>query len=170
MNKKTKKSFGKAIIIHALVICWMVVIFCFSAQPGEESGDLSEGVTYWLVSLFDGIFNLRWDESKLLEITDAIDYPIRKAAHMTEFGILSLLCYVACCTYERIRVGKRRFIVALLFVFFYAITDEVHQLFVPNRYGCFTDVLVDTTGGVIALLILYGIIRIIRKIKSKINF
>ena len=95
MNREKQRVSHKKVILHVLVVCWMIVIFCFSAQQGEDSGDLSEGVTYWLVSLFEKLFHLGWDEHKLLEITEAVGYPIRKIAHMTEFGILSLLSYAA---------------------------------------------------------------------------
>ena len=47
--------------------------------------------------------------------------------------------------------------------FLYACTDEIHQLFVPGRAGKFTDVLIDTTGGIIMLLFIALVTRVARK-------
>ena len=47
--------------------------------------------------------------------------------------------------------------------FLYACTDEFHQLFVPGRAGRFTDVLIDTTGGIIMLLFIALVIHVARK-------
>jgi len=41
----------------------------------------------------------------------------------------------------------------------YAITDEVHQLFVPNRQGSPWDVLIDSIGGAAGLLVLWAVGR-----------
>ena len=69
MNNRTKNTVLKKVALHGLVVCWMIVIFCFSAQPGEESGNLSESFTYWMVRFLESIFDFGWDELKLLEIT-----------------------------------------------------------------------------------------------------
>jgi VanZ family protein len=54
------------------------------------------------------------------------------------------------------------------FCFLYACTDEIHQTFIPDRAGKFSDVLIDTCGstfGAVIMLILvivieaWGIIR-----------
>jgi VanZ family protein len=37
-------------------------------------------------------------------------------------------------------------------VFLYACSDEIHQLFVPNRSGELLDVLLDTFGGSLGVL------------------
>ena len=155
---KNRKCSVKAIALHVLMIVWMVAIFCFSAQPGEESADLSGSFTYLLVDAWDKLFHLDWTESKRLEYAAFLEYPIRKAAHMTEFGILALFSHGAIRTYEKYS-NKMHYLLALLITFGYAVTDEIHQLFVPNRYGCFTDVLVDTIAALLALCIIYGIFR-----------
>lgn len=42
---------------------------------------------------------------------------------------------------------------ALILTVFYAISDEIHQSFVPGRYGALYDVLFDT-GGALAMILL----------------
>jgi VanZ family protein len=43
--------------------------------------------------------------------------------------------------------------VTVVFVFFYACSDEIHQLFVLGREGAFRDVIIDTVGGITLILI-----------------
>ncbi len=43
---------------------------------------------------------------------------------------------------------------SIIGVFLYACTDEFHQTFVPGRSGQFTDVLVDTSGAILASLLI----------------
>ncbi len=81
---------------------------------------------------------------------------IRKCGHLAEYAILALLVWRASHqsknnlpTWSWPKVGG-----TLLVVFLYAATDEFHQSFVPTRTAHFTDVLIDTTGGAIALLAL----------------
>jgi VanZ family protein len=48
---------------------------------------------------------------------------------------------------------KRRFVLALGISIIYAITDEVHQLFVHGRGGQFSDVCIDAGGALIGVLL-----------------
>ena len=140
------KSLNK--IACFLMLCWMVVIFMFSAEPDTESSELSGSVCARIISLVKSVRASHWDEKELLDKAELIDYPVRKCAHMSEYAILTLLGYVAFSFLH----GRRRFVIPIGVTFLYACTDEIHQLFVPGRAGRFTDVLIDTTGGIIMLL------------------
>lgn len=140
------KSLNK--IACFLMLCWMVVIFMFSAEPDTESSELSGSVSYRIVSVVNTITASHWDEKELLDKAELIDYPVRKCAHMSEYAILTLLDFL---TFSFLH-GRGRFLVSIGVTFLYACTDEFHQLFVPGRAGRFTDVLIDTTGGIIMLL------------------
>ncbi|MBC8059640.1 MAG: VanZ family protein, partial [Clostridiaceae bacterium] len=52
---------------------------------------------------------------------------------------------------ETYSISKSIFL-AVGLVFFYACTDEIHQLFVKGRSGRFRDVMIDTSGGATAML------------------
>jgi len=71
---------------------------------------------------------------------------IRKAAHFTAYAILALLAY-------RAFVGaRRRAVWAIIVVTVVAILDETNQAFNPARSGAITDVFLDLSGGVAALI------------------
>ena len=85
-------------IMRILAVCWMAAIFMFSAQPADESQKLSDGVSYRLVSVIDNVAHKNWNDEKKEELAQIIDYPVRKAAHMSEYALLTLLTFGAVCT------------------------------------------------------------------------
>ncbi len=74
---------------------------------------------------------------------------IRKAAHLTEFFILGLLAFWAARRGRSSRWRWQWAVQALLLGAVYALADETHQMFVPNRTGSYLDSLIDC-GGVLA--------------------
>jgi len=50
-----------------------------------------------------------------------------------------------------------------LLSFLYACSDEFHQTFVPGRAGQFKDVLIDTAGALIGLIVVTLIRMVVRK-------
>ncbi len=73
------------------------------------------------------------------------DFILRKIAHMVEYFILAVLLY---------RAFKGSFVLGFSYLIFwpsvlsflYAVSDEIHQLFVPTRNGNAGDVLIDGIG------------------------
>ena len=87
---------------------------------------------------------------------------IRKAAHFTEYLILYLLIFNVMINHQSL---KKSLVYTLVGVFLYACTDEIHQAFVPGRACTFIDVLIDTSGGVMAMILIWMINQI--QLKSK---
>jgi VanZ family protein len=75
--------------------------------------------------------------------------------------LLGLSCFQAFGTYALSRKKQVGFSVLLCFV--YACSDEWHQSFVAGRGPSFTDVLIDTAGAAVAVLIATGILLMRRK-------
>lgn len=144
-------NINKRKVAWALWIIWMIAIFSFSQLPGNESEKQSDLVIY--------IFNVLGLDlnSRLGELSTFV---VRKIAHFTEYFILYLLSYNVIKTY--ISKGRAKMF-SILFVFAYACTDEIHQIFVPGRGPAFRDVMVDTTGGIFACLVS----SIVSKLKKK---
>lgn len=147
-------------IAGLLAIIWMCIIFAFSAQTKEESGEASEGISYQIVSSTGFFFHLHLDEEQIRALADTIEHTVRKLAHMTEFGILAILVFVWLgYWFEKVhfRMG-----ISYAFATFYAATDEIHQLFVDGRAGMLSDVCIDSAGALLSLLLFVIIRRIIK--------
>ena len=131
-----------------LLILWMILIFCFSNQRADDSSKLSDGVIVKVASIFvkDNLTNNKKDE-----LIDKYTFIIRKTAQFSVYLILGILSINLLSSFNI----KRIIMFSSLFCFIYACTDEFHQLFVNGRAGRFTDVLIDTSGGVIMLLIVF---------------
>lgn len=134
------------------VVAWMGVIFFFSAQSGGESAVLSTRVAELFAQVFPG------HDPHLLGLL------VRKGAHVTEYAILGSL--LAWAWQVRPAPGSPRsmpispaLIGPVLVGVAYAASDELHQLLVPGRAGQFTDVLIDTVGVVLGVLLVAALRR-----------
>ncbi len=141
----------KKIVVWIPVIVLACFIFGFSAQNGEASGGLSRKVATFLVDIADAVGVIDVAECERDSVIESIQYPVRKLAHMSEYALLTILTYVALAVDG---VGRtKRWWIALVGAVLFACTDEFHQLFVPGRAGLLTDVLFDSVGCVIGVLI-----------------
>lgn len=134
-----------------LVGLWMVLIFLFSAQPGSASGAMSRGITAQVVAILNRLPFLT------LELS-LVHVLLRKGAHFFVYLVLGMLAFKALSFDYPLRQSAGR---AWLLATAYAVTDEVHQLFVPGRHGAVTDVLIDGWGAAtgIALMVLWQMLR-----------
>jgi len=83
-----------------------------------------------------------------------IQFVIRKGAHFLEYAILALLAARAFRTSSRELLRTRWVWASFLLVVFYSLSDEFHQSFVATRTGSIYDSLIDTAGGLTALILL----------------
>ncbi len=144
------------------VVVWMGVIFWFSAQPAEVSSEMSVEIGYRIGSIIYPSFET-WTIKEQLDYALAIEFAVRKAAHALEYAALGMLFLLALKD-TTLQIGKiklRQHIgyAALIFGMIYAISDEIHQIFVPGRDGNLTDVLIDSAGVLIGILLIKGIAR-----------
>lgn len=131
------------------VILWMVVIFCFSNQPALESSKLSDGLINKTIIKVYEICNGNITEDKKEEIISKYSYPIRKLAHFTLYFILGLLVF----NYIKY-FNNKTILISLIICILYAVTDEIHQLFIPGRAGQVFDVFIDTFGSLTSIIIM----------------
>lgn len=145
----------RSTIAGLLAIIWMCIIFVFSSQPADESSEVSVGFSYRMVSSAGTFFHLPWDEEEFRKISIAIEGYIRKAAHMSEYALLSVLLYLW-LENRQFKVLKRSVIAAFL-AMLYAVSDEFHQLFVQGRAGSVRDVMIDSAGVLLGILVFVGV-------------
>ncbi len=97
-------------------LLWMVVIFFLSSRESTQVSDIYT----WNFIFF-------------------------KSLHIIEYAILYFLLFRAVLQ-ENPKNQKKARLIALLITFLYAVSDEVHQTFVPTREGRLRDVGIDTIG------------------------
>lgn len=120
-----------------------------SKELNNKNNDLSYDIRYGSIKIISELENII--RSFIIKEFKNFNNFIRKSAHTFEFLILAVLLSWTMFNY-RIRWGKG-VIYILIMVLFYAITDEVHQLFVPERGASITDVLIDFIGGIIGVIL-----------------
>lgn len=157
-----KKKIVTCITI-VLILCIYGVMFGFSAQNGEQSGDLSFLVSRQLVRFADFFSMDTWTAEEMNTRAEQIDFLIRKAAHFSEYAALGFLEFGLAVMW--MKPGKRRVCLIVGILLFSGGLDEFHQMFVPGRYPSFWDVLLDTAGGLsgMALLSFINLVALGRK-------
>ena len=68
----------------------MYLIFSFSAQTGEVSGELSYKISYNIVEIKSEILHEGKSYDELNYEANSIQFYVRKAAHMTEYFLLAV--------------------------------------------------------------------------------
>ena len=148
MEKKIRR-----LVFWTLTVLTMAAIFLFSSQTAVDSGALSEGVAGRFYTFFHRIF-------PALEVASwhAFVSFVRKCAHFFCFFCLGLS--VTAALSADVSDRWKNALYAFLFCFVYAVSDEVHQLYIPGRAMLFKDVCIDSLGascaiGIVMLFLLF---------------
>ena len=142
----------KKILIWIPAIIMAMLIFGFSKQDGEESTGLSYKAADIILTVCDKAGIVDYNDNNRDSMIESVQFPIRKAAHMTEYAVLSVLIMLALIVdgLKGIRLPVISSIIAIVF----AATDEFHQ-----KFGCLRDVFIDAAGSIIGLMIAYVIYK-----------
>lgn len=121
------------------------LIFWFSAQSGEASAQMSGNVMNPISRILIALFG------------EAAHTVLRKCAHFILYCALMFLTYNVCF---QGRVQKRLspvlpFVCSVL----YAVSDEIHQYFVPGRACRLYDIGVDTLGCIVGGLCFFAVAK-----------
>lgn len=141
---------------------WYAVIFGFSAQTGQSSGALSDGMAHGLLERFWPAFFLRAEEEGAA-LFELLTVCLRKSAHMAVYFVLAGLLLWA--LRDAAGPGRRGAWTALLCAVLAGL-DEFHQTFVPGRSGQVRDVLIDLAGAG-CLLLLWALWRRLTRRRGK---
>lgn len=147
----TNKRKTYIIISWLLVFACMVFIFWMSGFNATESSGMSDSIIKKILKIFGEEFS---------------SFVVRKAAHIFEFFLLAATLFNAIYS----SWGKKQ---TPFFAFggtvLYAVTDEIHQLFVEGRACRIFDVFVDSIGALAGVVFAIIILKIITKIKERGN-
>lgn len=144
---------------------WLPVVLCAAVFALESTAAFGANRTSAPLfaachALFGPSIDPRWSD---------IHHMIRKIGHFTGYGLFSLVCFrgVFLSIPQVIQVkftAQARIVashsLAILAVFLVANVDEIHQTFLPNRTGCFSDVLLDTAGAIALQAVLFLAMRL----------
>lgn len=151
--KFKKNLIFKRIIFILMLIATFYIIFSFSSQNGEESGNISRKVTEFFVEILSKIKTM--DISLKSYYVERLHPIIRKLAHFSIYTVVGFSLMGFMCTFDIKNLYK--FLTSLGIGIIYAITDEFHQSLIPGRGPSFKDVCIDSAGvltGIFILIIL----------------
>jgi len=146
-----KNSKLKIYIAWVLVILWMTVIFYMSSQPAVISNSMSKGVTKLIIQFVSIIYPLNIEVDATQLWVDRFNHTVRKIGHITEYLILGILVTNA---FKKSGIkGYKLLIYSFILCFVYAVSDELHQYFVPGRGPGLNDVILDSFGAALGIII-----------------
>ncbi|RXT02870.1 VanZ family protein [Ammoniphilus sp. CFH 90114] len=147
------------------VVLWMAIIFWFSSEPYSN-----QDLRPWLkqnvpeAALKERLQHVRvnYNGSEISIQTKGVqgflEFFIRKGAHIFVFAVLAFLVYWALTLTWR--TEKYNFWIAFIVSLIYAMLDEWHQSFNPERTAKWADVGIDAVGIVFGLLFAVAIRKI----------
>lgn len=144
------------VILIILLIGMFYIIFGFSSQDGEESSGISRKITEKITKNVKSIQEKPANEKE--EIIYKIEKVIRKIAHFSIYTVVGMLLMSLMSTYNL--GNKKRTIISLVLGIIYASLDEFHQLFTPGRSAQITDVIIDSMGVMLGILLVMLVIKI----------
>lgn len=141
------------ILLAAAIAATVAFIFNNSLAVSEESSAQSDNVVDTIQPIVDPDGEIS---------RETFSHWVRKAAHALEFGLLGM--ELTALTAVIMRNKKReiyKFICTpLFFILLTGVTDEYIQSF-SDRSSCVKDVFIDFSGGVVGLLIVWGILSLL---------
>ena len=156
----TKESLNMHKVISWIaVILWMSLIFYLSHQPAAKSSELSSSVTEVIINTIEKA------APKVKIKKGDFNHIVRKSAHLVYYLVLGILALNA--LRRSGMYGYKSILLALLICILYAISDEVHQIFVSGRSGEIKDVIIDSTGSGVGILAYLGVSWIAGKMNRK---
>lgn len=150
MPEKTKLII-KCTFLWCAVALWMAVIFSLSAENAAESTATSGSVVERVLDVLLSGKKETVSDKALAAIRETLTVIVRKSAHFTAYLILGVL--FSCALNASGATPRASRVLSLLFSTLYAVSDEVHQLFVPGRSGKAPDVLIDAAGALVGILL-----------------
>ena len=153
----------RKVLFIVLVIIWMLIIFYFSHQQGTGSSNTSKKVSIVIVNIIDAKNKITQEQKEqMLNILEPI---LRKLAHYILYIIGGILIINSVNAY--IKEDNKNTIYSAYIGIIYAVSDEIHQLFINGRSGKVADVIIDSIGIFTGIAIYMLMKKIIDKIVDR---
>ncbi|MBR1459579.1 MAG: VanZ family protein [Oscillospiraceae bacterium] len=143
-----------------LLAALMIFIFCMSAQPADDSTETSSRFCTFAAKLLISNFE-EFSPAVQSDIIEGLAFVVRKTAHFSEYALMGCLWFWW--------LHQKRFspLIALGASALFAVSDEIHQRFVPGRSCELRDVLVDSSGALAGICFAFIVLCIIWSIRNQ---
>lgn len=154
-----------------IVLRVMGMIFHFSAADSTTSSHSSQGISRIILRKVQEIVPFLFGKLSMDEMVNLIETPVRKLAHFSEYALYSFCMQIHLffgwniyrkhsfrkSISETPKIIARKVFILLggIFCVLYAVSDEIHQAFVPGRACRFFDVCVDSIGVLTGILLFF---------------
>lgn len=110
--------------------------------------DFKNGIKNWAPAILFMllIFYLSSQQRLAISTEFTVNFLFFKSLHIAEYAILFLLIFRGFYRSFKTLSLKYALWLGVIFTLIYAISDEIHQTFVPTRTGSLTDVFIDSVG------------------------
>lgn len=145
------------------VIVIMIIIYNFSAQNGIDSSGISKKISRLICRvIFFNYENMSGEQQMF--VVNELHYFIRKLAHFSIYMLLGMFSYMALIPFKQ--ELKKPAVISLAVCAVYAVFDEIHQRFIPGRSMRVTDMVLDTFGAFIGIVIVAVIVIVFGHIRE----
>ena len=161
MNKKKLNAIRIILIILTLSV--MAIIFVLSADTADESDAksdaISDSIVYQILSKFD------LTDEQIETLVRRCVVIVRKTAHFLEYAVLGFLLASVFVSFGL--KTKQNIPISFIIGALYAVSDEIHQYFVPGRSCQISDMLLDSSGVITGIMFLLICVYIFQKLHTK---
>lgn len=154
----------KRTIFLILIIINCITIFYFSNQVADVSSTSSGRIVNFIANLLPFIKNMPETEKEVI-CSEVLQPIVRKTAHFSIYALLGFWIINFALTYRG--SDYKKVLWSWIFGTVYAITDEIHQLFIPGRSGEIRDVCIDSLGVLTGILVVVIIMYLYKRINIK---
>lgn len=140
----------KRVLFLIMLVIAFYIIYNFSSQDGETSGSLSRKVTEFIIEIISKIRTINFELK--LNYIEKLHPIIRKIAHFSIYTSVGFSMMGFMCTFDIRTIFK--IIISFGVGSAYAISDEIHQYFVPGRGPSIIDVGIDSLGVILGIFLI----------------
>ncbi len=140
----------------------MFIIYYFSNQNAQVSTNSSSSLIIAIIKLLPD-FLIKHDIEYFII---GLSHIVRKTAHFTIYAALGASAFWMFNSLISKLKSKFLIIISVAFCFLYACSDEIHQTFIAGRSGELRDVIIDTSGAFVGIILIFLLFKILRRGKK----
>lgn len=150
-----------------LSITVMILIFLMSSQNADTSSQSSGRIVRTIAKIVVEDFEKKPIDYQI-NLINSLQFIVRKSAHIVIYAALGFsFCGYALTFYQKHFFKKS--LISFVFALLYAISDEFHQWFIQGRSGQVSDVLLDSFGIILGIVIINLLFFTVKKILLRVK-